>query len=592
MNKKGFTIIELLAAITILGIISVIGITTITTYIKQSKTNFYKTQKNQLIVSTKSYLQSNRSLYPEHVGESTVVELKTLIKEKYISDVKDDLKQVCYLEDGSTHKKTYVRVVKENEKKYKYIPVLNCPNYQTTDTLSSTTPSTTSGNIKIIFSPPNLSVENFSTSFIVKDISTSQENIITTYKYKIMESDAINYEKTVQVNKKETTSGIIDLNEYTKEKQTQLKLEVEAYNSSGESKTEYTILRSNDLTGPKCPTISSGTLQTTKDKLRLVSPTGKVLIETRKEISAAPQEVLIRCEDTDSQGQKAECNNENYKLVINTDKEINKTVRIIDKRGNEQSCRIPKEMIRIDTTGPSCRNIKSSQVENKWTKENIKLTYEFTEDTKEYKEVINGSKSSIKKASTKEKVLTNEGEYRVSLEIYDNLRNKSVCTYPTKVWKIDKTPPTISWGGVDRYGKAKFVCHDNRSGVRQKEIFVQATGSNYSTSNLSATCEDQATLKKSLTKTVTRNLYCNKIYKKPIYDTRPIYGIVKEKRYSNRFTLAGGACLGIANGPGESGPFLDNNLKTCYYLVEVTTIIDYESYLAGYNDICTEYGWR
>ena len=124
MNKKGFTMIELLAVITLLGILTIIAIPSVRTLIEKGKKNYYATQRNQVELAAKEYLKDNPKLLPGEIGGTTEVNLQDLIDHKYISRVKDQDKADCDTQA------TKVKVTRTAKRKYKYEVILNCPNYK------------------------------------------------------------------------------------------------------------------------------------------------------------------------------------------------------------------------------------------------------------------------------------------------------------------------------------------------------------------------------------------------------------------------------------------------------------------------------
>ena len=66
--KKGFTLVELLAVMILLGIISLIAIPSIGKMLIRSRENAYESTKNELIKAAKKYAA-------EHTGELPVREL-------------------------------------------------------------------------------------------------------------------------------------------------------------------------------------------------------------------------------------------------------------------------------------------------------------------------------------------------------------------------------------------------------------------------------------------------------------------------------------------------------------------------------------
>ena len=121
MNKKGFTLVELLAVIVVLAIILAIAVPTISKIIETSQTNAFKTNEKMVVKATKTYIGTNESLLPTNIGETREVTLDTLKSSGYINSIiaPDDKVTEC---DG------YVIVTKINNGNYEYTPYLNCEN--------------------------------------------------------------------------------------------------------------------------------------------------------------------------------------------------------------------------------------------------------------------------------------------------------------------------------------------------------------------------------------------------------------------------------------------------------------------------------
>ncbi len=86
MNKKGFTLVELLAVIVILGVLLSLVVMSVNTYLKKAK----ETSLNSLIKSIEEtseiYLSDHSSEYPQLnvVGSSFTFELEELVDNNYI----------------------------------------------------------------------------------------------------------------------------------------------------------------------------------------------------------------------------------------------------------------------------------------------------------------------------------------------------------------------------------------------------------------------------------------------------------------------------------------------------------------------------
>ena len=83
MNRKGFTLVELLAALVILGILVSIGGVAITKTISGSKEKNYKTLVANIKSGVEVYYQECN--YGGKTGCSTIISLKKLVDDGYIS---------------------------------------------------------------------------------------------------------------------------------------------------------------------------------------------------------------------------------------------------------------------------------------------------------------------------------------------------------------------------------------------------------------------------------------------------------------------------------------------------------------------------
>ena len=131
-KAKGFTMIELLAIMVILGVISAIGITAITRMVEKSKKDYFSQQEEMMIIAAQSYMQENKSELPKYIGQQKKVSLEDLIKTNYIKDkIVDQNKEPC------DKTKSYVTVYKSSQTNYKYNGYLYCPSCGKNNTCKS-----------------------------------------------------------------------------------------------------------------------------------------------------------------------------------------------------------------------------------------------------------------------------------------------------------------------------------------------------------------------------------------------------------------------------------------------------------------------
>ena len=119
-RRKGFSLIELLGAITILGILSIITIMSVSRVIERSKKAQKEEQEKTIVMATESYMQDHKSEMPKVIGETTTISISVLKNNKYI---KEDIKNG----DGkSCMEHSNVTVYKQSKDKYIYTPHLYC----------------------------------------------------------------------------------------------------------------------------------------------------------------------------------------------------------------------------------------------------------------------------------------------------------------------------------------------------------------------------------------------------------------------------------------------------------------------------------
>lgn len=128
-NNLGFTLVELLASISILALLTGIVLTSYSKYLKGAKERYFKNQEQAVMLSGKEYFTDYRSKLPQEIGEIKSVKLETLYEEKYIDKLKDYNGQKCNGSTDETANKVYVEKV--SERKYTYYAIIECNDYKT-----------------------------------------------------------------------------------------------------------------------------------------------------------------------------------------------------------------------------------------------------------------------------------------------------------------------------------------------------------------------------------------------------------------------------------------------------------------------------
>ena len=155
MKNKGFTMIELLATIVIIGILSVIAIASVQGYKEKAQKEDKESYEKSLIMAAESYYQANKSKMPKAIGNKkslTSTELKT---KRYLKEDKGG----C------------VEVSKDGKTKYTYKVDMNC----TSTTTCSPTPVISRDDIYVTdIDMQKIDMENFNNvkeAFLVMKLS-------------------------------------------------------------------------------------------------------------------------------------------------------------------------------------------------------------------------------------------------------------------------------------------------------------------------------------------------------------------------------------------------------------------------------------
>ena len=84
LNNKGFSFVELLAAVAILAILSSIAIVGVTNILNKSHKEYYNNERKNLILAAQAYVNENKSKLPKVVGKKEKIEAEDLKTANYL----------------------------------------------------------------------------------------------------------------------------------------------------------------------------------------------------------------------------------------------------------------------------------------------------------------------------------------------------------------------------------------------------------------------------------------------------------------------------------------------------------------------------
>ena len=484
LDKKGFTLVEVLAVIVILGILSTIGTVSIINLRKKQEEKFNNTQLQIFKQTSQTYFSDNKSKLPTQPLGRERVYLRDLLDDNYIDELLD------YRKNEYDRDKSYVKVTRVGiDAEYAYTPVLykegdeekpieenlvnnskisfisyskinktnnntleklGCEKATGNGTVKSTSCDMTNKNNDI-----NVYYSNYTTRIEVK-AENPNDGGIKYYRYEIIRNGKVepSSEYIMPKNLDGTMSDTITLN-HDKYSDGEYKVRIVVYDKNTTPKAESSIPIVLDFTKPIC------------------------------NIEKNPDKEWANNSDIDKGGVvvKGVCKDSGSGCVSQIERrfktEMQSTInvgKVYDYAGNSNEC--GTKAVNIDKTPPVCA---SSGGSDKWTNQNMVLKG-MCSDT-------NGSVNSGCNPKTAEITRTISSENNRDISpgtIYDNAGNSADC--PVQTVKIDKTKPVCtSSGGSEAWtaGNRNLVgtCSDTKGKDNTNSGCVQATVSktvNYS----------------------------------------------------------------------------------------------------------------
>ena len=439
LNKKGFTLVEIIGVVAILGIVSVVGLVSVNSIIQKGKKEHYVAAEKNLKITAESYAQANRDYLPKNVGEMKKVTLRTLVENNYMEPIKDYHDKNCDLDNS------YVQIFKYSKNGYSYLAYLDCPDFKNKEENNALVPS-----ISIDMTANESNIKKTKSTVKITDSNKILSYTVTIYKY----DEEVYTTGNIEANYDTEVTKTIDISKYTPGK---IKTVVRATNIYGNQSTKTMTKTYADKQKPTCIV--------------------KDIDKTRGNddwIKTGDRKITVECNDGE---EGSGCEREEYTKTFKTDMKYG-YITIKDKAGNSEDCRVD---VFIDRTAPSCTITDTgTKGTNNWYITNSTITLNPVD-------AMSGIRNKSLQTATTLGTYNQVGssiQYETKGQTWygfveDYAGNTANCV--SNNVKVDTTAPTAPTGGTivvsgsstDATLGAVGNSTDNTSGVKEYRYYVK-----------------------------------------------------------------------------------------------------------------------
>ena len=324
-SNRGFSFVELLATIVIMGLLSGLAIVSIRFLTNKAEKEYYKAQESEIVMAAKSYTQDNRNYLPKRVGFKKQIYLKTLQDKKYIGDVVDRGKKKC---DPT---KSYVQVYRYDKNHYNYVVNLVCNSYKSMDNDDSNITEKPTVKINFLNVSKDDKYSDAKVNLVIED-----DNKISSYSYIIIK-DGEEVKNSGDIDGKLQTKidTNISLADYVPGKITVKAVATNTFGNQGNDSKSVTVKNEN---APTCEVIRDNSVKDVN---------GNPTCEGRwiKDPTQATLEAQVKCIDKSGSG----CQKDVYTQVFFGERKTD-FISMADNTGNTAPCEV---YVCIDVTKPT-----------------------------------------------------------------------------------------------------------------------------------------------------------------------------------------------------------------------------------------------
>ena len=324
-SNRGFSFVELLAAIVIMGLLSGLAIVSIRFLTNKAEKEYYKAQESEVVMSAKSYTQDNRNYLPKRVGMKRQIYLSTLQDKKYIGDVVDRSKKKC---DPT---KSYVQVYRYDKNHYNYVVNLVCDRYKSSEDDDALINEKPTVSINFLNVSKTDKYSDAKARIVIKD-----DHKISSYSYIIMkDNEEVKNSGDIDGKLQTKIDTNISLADYVPGKITVKAVATNTLGNQGNDSKSVTVKNEN---APTCEFVRDNSV---KDVNGNPTCEGKWI----KDPTQATVEAQVKCIDKSGSG----CQKDVYTQVFFGERKTD-TILIKDNTGNTNNCSV---YVCIDVTKPT-----------------------------------------------------------------------------------------------------------------------------------------------------------------------------------------------------------------------------------------------
>ena len=364
-SSKGFTMIELLGVIVIIGILSSLAIVSVSRLINNAKNSSDDSLANTLKMASQSYMEANKNEMPKAIGEIVDLKAETLRKSNYItSDLKNSKGDSCMA-------KSHVKVYKRTSTEYVYTPYVCCGNSSCKSEEDKNSPVIT---INFSGDLTQVRVSSFTVN-ISGDGESKSKAEVDSYSYIILVKSAGSSEYieaynsgSVAVKNKKNLTFTKELSEFSDfSGENDFKVVVTAINEFGKKTTKEAFSAFNDNIPPQCGTISGQA----KDDNDWINK------EEYNNGKGKSRLIKVKCDDPNN-GSGCKRFTFSKSWPTNKVKSISyANITISDNAGNKTQCPV---LVNLDIIGPTAKLNVYSSINDMNSETNKKLSSDIKLD--------------------------------------------------------------------------------------------------------------------------------------------------------------------------------------------------------------------